>query len=68
MTMLQFVEHALNRFVVVGEGIANAGWQPRIFDEILKAFAGQVQMSGTGVVVRFSLFLVPDPGPSWQPV
>ena len=66
--MLQFVEDGLYRFLIMREGITNAWRQPRILDQVAEAVTCQVQVSGTGVVARFSLFLFPDPGPSWQPV
>ncbi len=35
VTVLQLFQHRLHGFVIVREGIANAGWQARVFDEVL---------------------------------
>ncbi len=44
VTMLELVEHALNRFVIVCERFAYAGRQACIVDKFSKTFTGQRQV------------------------
>ena len=66
MTVLEFVEHAFNRIVIMREGFTHTVRKPRIVDQITQTLARERQVICTVVRVGLSLGFVPGPGPFWQ--
>jgi len=65
MAMLQFVQHSFDRSIIMDQGLANAGRQSRILDQVTKAFLGERKVPGTTVILLTRLRLFAGPGPIW---
>ena len=44
VSILEFVEHRLDRFIIMRQRIPNTGRQARIIDEITKTLACEIQV------------------------
>ena len=64
MAVLDLVEHALHRIIVVHQGFADAGRQPCIVNEFTQALASESKVVGAGAAAFLSLLF--RPGPFWQ--
>ncbi len=64
MSMVQFVEHGLNRLVVVRQRFSNAVRETDVIDQVAQALARKTQVPRTFVVDCFSRFF--RPAPIWQ--